>query len=332
MTQHPPAAPTRQTWRDALSPEEYSKLKSWFEICVEPHYDNGGQTSQANGVALFRACKQLFETIERDRPAVGAITAGARLTEATPSPDPAEQTQTQWPDDWITAIYDAIRSDDSDLSVTVQVLEALARVGALTSAPVVDRQPQAQRANIACPRCKQRIEFALGPADAVSAEPHKLDSADVESFDAALMKSAPSVPEREWLATKLCAVFSMNRPNAGEGCRFPQCRCDPNNGHRYDMLRAADDILAAWPMGQKREWMPIESAPKDGTPIQVARWMEVFDGIWVRGWAHWETLPGVGGAWISHGYFEPPGELGLAHPTHWQPLPDPPSDRAESKQ
>lgn len=78
---------------------------------------------------------------------------------------------------------------------------------------------------------------------------------------------------------------------------------------------------------KEMEWLPIETAPKDGTPIQVARWMDIFGGTWVRGWARWESAffhdKDIGG-WIAHGYFEPPGELGLAHPTHWMPLPDPP--------
>lgn len=71
-------------------------------------------------------------------------------------------------------------------------------------------------------------------------------------------------------------------------------------------------------------WRPISEAPKDGAPIHVARWTDMFGGMWVRGWATWEDLPGLEGGWISRGYFDPPGELGLAHPTHWCPLPSPP--------
>lgn len=37
----------------------------------------------------------------------------------------------------------------------------------------------------------------------------------------------------------------------------------------------------------------------------------------------WESVCGISG-WLSRGFFNPPGELGLGHPTHWMPLPEPP--------
>lgn len=70
------------------------------------------------------------------------------------------------------------------------------------------------------------------------------------------------------------------------------------------------------------EWRDIASAPKDGTPIIVARRHDTFG--WVRGWATWEG-EGIVSGWISRGFSEVPGNLGLAHPTHWQPLPLPPA-------
>lgn len=73
----------------------------------------------------------------------------------------------------------------------------------------------------------------------------------------------------------------------------------------------------------EKEWQSIETAPKDGTPILVARQHKAFG--WVRGWARWEDVRGISG-WISRGFFPIPGELGLAHPTHWMPLPEPPKE------
>lgn len=70
------------------------------------------------------------------------------------------------------------------------------------------------------------------------------------------------------------------------------------------------------------DWMPIETAPKDGTTVLVAR--HVGNGWgWVIGVAEWSIAGDIAG-WISRGLLHPPGELGLAHPTHWMPLPEPP--------
>jgi hypothetical protein len=69
------------------------------------------------------------------------------------------------------------------------------------------------------------------------------------------------------------------------------------------------------------KWFAIETAPRDGSPILVARYME--DWGWIRGWAKWADVRGVTG-WLAYGMFEVPGNLGLAHPTHWTPIPEPP--------
>jgi len=71
-------------------------------------------------------------------------------------------------------------------------------------------------------------------------------------------------------------------------------------------------------------WRDIASAPKDGTTILV--WRRV--GAWsVIGHARWENVCGVAG-WISHGFSDCPGNLGLAFPTHWMPLPPAPEPQS----
>lgn len=70
-------------------------------------------------------------------------------------------------------------------------------------------------------------------------------------------------------------------------------------------------------------WQDIATAPKDGTEVMLFREMEPWR---VMGHGAWFQHGKVGG-WIARGFHEPPGELGLAHPTHWMPLPDPPAAR-----
>ena len=67
---------------------------------------------------------------------------------------------------------------------------------------------------------------------------------------------------------------------------------------------------------------PDHPAPRDGTTILVFRHIHGWN---VVGTAHWEELPApVGGGWLSQGISDPPGNLGLGHPTHWAAIPPPP--------
>lgn len=70
------------------------------------------------------------------------------------------------------------------------------------------------------------------------------------------------------------------------------------------------------------QWLPIATAPKDGTVILLYRDMDPWD---VRGYGHWEDCGGLICGWVTVGFFDPPGNLGLAAPTHWQPIPAPPT-------
>lgn len=83
-----------------------------------------------------------------------------------------------------------------------------------------------------------------------------------------------------------------------------------------------DEEIAEAMEGESR-WRPIETAPKDGTTVIVARDMDAWG--WVLGHARYVVHGPIEG-WISHGFTDPPGDLGLAHPTHWMPLPPAPGE------
>lgn len=113
-----------------------------------------------------------------------------------------------------------------------------------------------------------------------------------------------------------------------------RCRRYPEDKHLFgyspDMGQFVfdnrDAILSALRVqrqGGASGWLGMDSAPRDGTPILVFRRIH---GWSVFGWARWFDVRGVSG-WIAYGFFDPPGELGLAEPDFWQPLqlPEPPS-------
>lgn len=74
-------------------------------------------------------------------------------------------------------------------------------------------------------------------------------------------------------------------------------------------------------------WQPIETAPKDGTPILV--WAK---GSWsiahlsrVRSSGEWIAMA-AGDEAIRHQYENGDEDYVVVVPTHWMPLPDPPSE------
>jgi hypothetical protein len=72
------------------------------------------------------------------------------------------------------------------------------------------------------------------------------------------------------------------------------------------------------------EWQPIETAPKDGTPILVWRKAGI---VWLAYWndsfLHVQSdqhMP----AWVVFDCEDPWFSETYQSPTHWQPLPEPP--------
>jgi hypothetical protein len=66
------------------------------------------------------------------------------------------------------------------------------------------------------------------------------------------------------------------------------------------------------------EWQPIESAPKDGTPVD----------IWCAGFRYTDAYWGrVANEWLDEDG-DPIKDYYGEEPTHWMPLPSPPSRKA----
>lgn len=97
---------------------------------------------------------------------------------------------------------------------------------------------------------------------------------------------------------------------------------DEENHQRYpgdeDVCKEVQAAQAALTAAKAGGWLPIETAPKDGTAVLVSEgrfcscveWNEEFD--W---WAVDDNKLG-------------PFRLRGAAPTHWQPLPNPPKEQS----
>ncbi len=75
-------------------------------------------------------------------------------------------------------------------------------------------------------------------------------------------------------------------------------------------------------------WMPIETAPKDGT--YVVLWEQWGDAPFVGYWVD-HPHPLIGGWTAYKGHLNTDGDANVVnyfkqeHITHWQPLPEPPA-------
>jgi len=96
----------------------------------------------------------------------------------------------------------------------------------------------------------------------------------------------------------------------------------------------ADAVLQAH---EARRWKPIESAPKDGTPIILRRGERVTPGQWVAasesGEQHFWDLEGryqgseiVGRTHDAYWMSDDGGFTADEPPTHWTPIPEPPQE------
>lgn len=90
-----------------------------------------------------------------------------------------------------------------------------------------------------------------------------------------------------------------------------------------------------------RRWRPIESAPKDGTPIRARRVYKgqtIFDGPVSWRTVHFPALPPhpldgdiYAPAYDATGWMRLESEQRAPKPTHWMPLPDPPPQNRHSR-
>ena len=109
--------------------------------------------------------------------------------------------------------------------------------------------------------------------------------------------------------------------------------CGPDGHHLLNVkFRSLDDLQAAHNAiiralaGEKAEgWRPIATAPKDGTRIMLANkdasWMGEYCPVFPSGYRTddpWQS------AMLNMDHL--PREKRYGAPTHWQPLPTPPTD------
>lgn len=87
----------------------------------------------------------------------------------------------------------------------------------------------------------------------------------------------------------------------------------------FERLRTA---IAAFEAASGGGWRPIESAPKDGTEIDI--WDDVLKRR--RPDCHWHC--GKWLRWASNSIDDEPRWIPVPGATHWQPLPPPPKDPA----
>lgn len=76
------------------------------------------------------------------------------------------------------------------------------------------------------------------------------------------------------------------------------------------------------------DWQLIETAPKDGTVVLFTYWGADADPRFHG------SMPVVSGYWsmLSEDWYSPFSSTGRLRPTHWMPLPEPPTLTAAHRQ
>lgn len=114
--------------------------------------------------------------------------------------------------------------------------------------------------------------------------------------------------------------MSARRPETyGSGPGVPKRLLDA-----FGPLGEEDSPVEQAPVADADGWLPIETAPKTGQYIWLAKPYLMRIGFWADGRQH-ENFGTKGGGWIDMAAAEGGGPRGLRfEPTHWMPLPAPP--------
>lgn len=85
-------------------------------------------------------------------------------------------------------------------------------------------------------------------------------------------------------------------------------------------IAAANPETVLWLIAQIPQWMPIESAPKDGSYLMLVDCDLVTIGTWTKSDALRDE------AWIGFDCMSNIDKVVILSPTHWMPLPTPPTE------
>jgi hypothetical protein len=96
-----------------------------------------------------------------------------------------------------------------------------------------------------------------------------------------------------------------------------------------DHFEKEDTRVDGQPVSERRPtaagWMPIATAPKDGSRVMV--YACEFKRHWYGIGYYFKGVPGDGEGWIAHSFYTAPfndSSGSITSPTHWMPLPEPP--------
>jgi hypothetical protein len=150
-----------------------------------------------------------------------------------------------------------------------------------------------------------------------------------------------SDPHPDLLPCPFCGERRIFLNEPADGHRYGSVNCPACLVHMPEEVRDAEhhELIDCWNT-RATGWQPIETAPKDGSKIDLlfeyprgrqneCQWREggiYGDGDWYWSKPQWGCQPGLGIDW----HLLPESEWTTEHypnmaPTHWMPLPAPPT-------
>jgi hypothetical protein len=146
------------------------------------------------------------------------------------------------------------------------------------------------------------------------------------------MNTPTSFPELPSPAFRLCwkpleGRYTVNKPNIGD--------TDVYTAEQVRACIAADRAERVPAVSEQGGWQPIATAPKDGTEVMLSNGVVVAQGHWLHEESRTTVFRDSDGRYFDHedsdgfdGWLDWSGGM-IPNPTHWRPLPNPPSPHPE---
>lgn len=142
------------------------------------------------------------------------------------------------------------------------------------------------------------------------------------------LRAAEAALERASTLLVATRDFIEKNPVSEYAVFFDEAECDggclSEDAHACNQGQVTPALAQVRAALEESEWHGMESAPRDGTPVLI--WGPKFANSFSAYWTNEQTDMSKEGGWTD-GSTNRYDEFYASFPTHWRPLPPPPTDK-----